>query len=242
MLLQACLNGSRQPSEHPRLPVTPSELAADAVAAVDVGAVGLHVHAKRSDGLDSLAGPDIDAAVRAVRAAVPGVPLGVTTGAWAAASVTARLEAVRSWTELPDFASVNWHEPGAEELASLLLDRGIGVEAGVWRTDAAERWRGWSRSRECVRVLLEVIGVATESSLCEELLAAIGDSHGIPVLLHGEGRTCWPVFDRAVRRRSEVRIGLEDTLTMPDGSPARDNRSLIEAALYRAREVGAPDE
>lgn len=38
---------------------------------------------------------------------------------------------------LPDFASVNWHEDGADEVAAALLEIGVGVEAGLWHVDAA---------------------------------------------------------------------------------------------------------
>ena len=37
-MLQACLNGSRAAGEHPALPLTPEQLAADARACVDAGA------------------------------------------------------------------------------------------------------------------------------------------------------------------------------------------------------------
>ena len=32
-------------------------------------------------------------------------------------------------------------------------------------------------------------------------------------------------------RDLDTRIGLEDTLVMPDGSPCPDNRALVEAAI-----------
>ena len=74
------------------------------------------------------------------------VPVGVTTGAWAEPGPAARLERVRSWSMLsepPDHASVNWHEEGAEEIAAALLDRGVGVEAGIWSgTDGGGPLRG----------------------------------------------------------------------------------------------------
>ena len=38
-----------------------------------------------------------------------------------------------AWTTVPDFVSINLSEPGADELAAVVLDTlGIGVEAGVW--------------------------------------------------------------------------------------------------------------
>ena len=81
--VKACINGARTPDQHPNLPVTPEQLAAEAVAAHQAGAKAVHMHPKTADGVDSLEPDVVDAAVAAVRHAVPGLPLGVTTGFWA---------------------------------------------------------------------------------------------------------------------------------------------------------------
>ena len=136
--LKACINGARRPGEHPGLPVTPDQLAAEAVAAHAAGARAVHLHPKSADGEDSLLPGEVDPAVAAVRQALPGLPVGVTTGFWALPDPQQRLRAVESWGVLPDFASVNWHEPGSAELAWVLLSRGIGVEAGIFYAEAAQ--------------------------------------------------------------------------------------------------------
>lgn len=120
VLLKACLNGTRRPGEHPALQVSAAELAAAAAAAVASGADAVHLHAKDARGADTLDAAVVSAALEAVRAAAPGIPVGVTTGAWIGGSPATRLAAVRSWRVLPDFASVNWHEPGAVDLAAAL--------------------------------------------------------------------------------------------------------------------------
>lgn len=140
MLLKACLNGSRRPGEHPALPVRPSEVAEAAVAAVAAGAGAVHVHSKDVEGGDTLDAAALARVVEAARAAAPGTSVGVTTGAWASSGPRERLALVRSWQVLPDFASVNWHEPGAEDVATELLLRGVGVEAGLWTPRAVKSW------------------------------------------------------------------------------------------------------
>lgn len=80
------------------------------------------------------------AAVAAVREALPGLPLGVTTGFWALPDPDARRRAVEGWTVLPDFASLNWQEPGSPELADVLLGKGLGVEIGLAYLEAAASW------------------------------------------------------------------------------------------------------
>jgi uncharacterized protein (DUF849 family) len=59
----------------------------------------------------------------------------------------------------------------------------------------------------------------------------------IPLLLHGTEATVWPMMDEAIARGYDVRIGLEDTLVMPDGRPAKDNVALVTEAVRRVRAV-----
>ncbi len=74
--------------------------------------------------------------VRALRAATPGLAVGVTTGAWAQPDPERRRDQIMAWQERPDFASVNWHEEGAEGVARALLEQDVGVEAGLWSASA----------------------------------------------------------------------------------------------------------
>lgn len=61
---------------------------------------------------------------------------------------------------------------------------------------------------------------------------AFATSAGIrcPIVQHGFGPNAWPLLEDAISRGYDVRIGLEDTLLMPDGSPAKDNAALVAAA------------
>ncbi len=229
--LKACINGARTPDEHPNLPVTAEQLAAEAVAAHQAGAKAVHMHPKNADGVDSLLPADVDAAVAAVRAALPGLPLGVTTGYWALPDAQQRLKAVSSWTVLPDFTSLNWHEPGSPELARLLLSRGLGVEVGIFHAEAAQSWAASDIAQHCMRVMIELGAdgdVATADELLE-LVAAAGSP--APTLLHGYDESCWPLLEHAALRGVQTRIGLEDTLALPDGSGADGNAALVTAAV-----------
>ncbi|HEX2289416.1 MAG TPA: 3-keto-5-aminohexanoate cleavage protein, partial [Pseudonocardiaceae bacterium] len=130
-MVQVCLNGPRTAADGTAVPLTPESMADSAADAVAAGATDIHVHPKTPCGRDTLSPRVLAQTLSAIRARVS-VPVGVTTGAWAEPDTAARLERVRSWTVLPDHASVNWHEPGAEDVAALLLDLGVGVEAGIW--------------------------------------------------------------------------------------------------------------
>lgn len=233
MLLQACINGARSATEHPALSADATLSAADAARAVAAGANEIHVHPKDAAGHDSMAAADVERWLRALRSACPDVPIGVTTGAWIERDVERRLAAIEEWTELPDVASVNWHEAGADAVAELLLSRGVGVEAGIWDATGLEAWsRSPVRSR-CARVLIELPDEAVEvvRRHAEGLIAHVRlDEPSIPILLHGELRSAWPAFSLAVELELDSRIGLEDTLSLPDGRTAPDNATLVRTA------------
>lgn len=166
--------------------------------------------------------------VNAIRDAAPGLPIGVTTGAWLVENPRDRVRLIEQWDVLPDFASVNWHEEGAEDVAAAILDHGVGLEIGLWSLAAARSWVSSELRSECLRVLIELSSNATVV-LADEILDVIGAESG--VLVHGEEESCWPAVRFALDRGFGIRIGLEDTLELPDGSSAPDNAGLVRAAL-----------
>ncbi|RYZ42299.1 MAG: hypothetical protein EOO71_08420 [Myxococcaceae bacterium] len=241
MLLKACLNGARAATAHPRLPVTPEALGREAAACHAAGAGAFHVHPRDARGSESLDAADIGAAVVALRRACPGVPVGVSTGAWILPDAEARRARIATWATLssearPDFASVNLSEPGWASIADTLLDAGIGVEAGVWFPEDVPRLMSWSRAPECLRVLVETQSPEPEAA-CEqartlvEALRATGLER--PLLVHGDEGGAWAVLEWARRHGFDARIGLEDTLVLPDGRVAPDNAALVAHALSR---------
>ena len=141
MTIQAALNGTRSWTEHPEIPITPARQATEAKASVAAGANAIHVHVRDEHGSESLAPDDLAKTVTAIRQACPGIPTGVSTGSWIVPDLGRRLALIRAWTVLPDFASVNLHEAGAIDVIRLLLDKGVGVEAGVWNAPAARAGR-----------------------------------------------------------------------------------------------------
>ncbi|MFA1547365.1 3-keto-5-aminohexanoate cleavage protein [Actinomadura chokoriensis] len=228
-MLQVCPNGPRTEG----VPVSPEEVAAAVRAAADVGAQDAHLHPKDATGADTLDPFHVAETITAVRARTPSIDVGVTTGAWTAPDPAERAALIRSWTVLPDHASVNFHESGAEMVAEALFERGVAIEAGIFSgTEGAERFLRWPHAHHVLRVLAEVTDTAPETATdtAKALLHAIGTRHARPILLHGEDGGAWPVLRLAVRHNLDVRIGLEDTLTLPDGSPAGDNAALVQTA------------
>lgn len=240
MLIKAAINGGRTRAEHPGIPVTPEQQAEEAAAAVAAGAGAIHVHVRGSDGRESLAPDEVARALELIRAACPGTAVGVSTGAWIAADASRRLSLVRGWKVLPDFASVNVHEDGAIELIRLLLDRRVGVEAGVWNARAAQTLRGSGLAHECLRVLIEPAEDGGDAMTnLKQIEAALGQA-APSRLLHGLDASAWEFVALAAERGYDTRTGLEDTLTLPDGSVAENNARLVTEALRIVTKVVRP--
>jgi uncharacterized protein (DUF849 family) len=231
MVLQACLNGDRAHG----VPTSPEELGAEARACVAAGAVSIHAHPRDSDGLETLEPAPIAAAVRELRTA--GVEISLSTGLWiTAGDVDARLWAVRGWTECPDLVSLNLSEEGWRELAEVLAEKGIGIEVGVWTPADAETLL--ASGLDVRRVLIEPkTGSSAEAvALAGEIDGVLDDGGStVPRLHHGAGPATWAVLDAAVPRGHDIRIGLEDVTTLPDGRRAPDNAALVVETVLRYR-------
>ena len=156
VVIEAALNGSRPRSDHPGIPVSPAELAREGRRCADAGATVLHVHARDDAGTWS-SDPGLYAEIiLALRAAVPGTLLSITSlrpAGVAVAEVVRLLEVLAGDAATrPDLISVNlghivaWertangsrrtrHFPnGYEEIARIVAAcgrLGIGREFGV---------------------------------------------------------------------------------------------------------------
>jgi uncharacterized protein (DUF849 family) len=236
VLLQAALNGPFGKDLHPKLPVSVHELARDAAACVAAGARAIHLHPRDAEGAERLDARVVDGVVAAVRDAC-GVPVGVSTGAWIEPDPGRRLGLIAGWSA-PDYASVNLSEEGAADTMRTLLDAGVGIEAGVWSVEDAERLAASGLGDRVTRILVEPVDASAGDAVAvvDEIHAAL-ERLGVtaPRLQHGDGEATWVLLRDAIRRGIDTRIGLEDTVDGPDGARAEDNEALVRAA----RDLGA---
>jgi uncharacterized protein (DUF849 family) len=244
MLIEVALNGRRTRAEHALVPCSPVELAIAAKEAVAAGAGAAHFHVRGLDERESLDADDVARAVAAVRAAIPGIPFGVSTGLWMVRDPRVRHEKVAAWKTFPDFASVNFNEEGGIALAEMLIAKGMGVEAGVGSVPATEKFLESGLAPRCRWVLLEPEQQEMDQALMvvakiEEMLRGAGIA--LPIILHGLNRTAWEFIDEAARRGYGTRIGFEDVLTLPDGSHASSDAALVAEAGERVRKLGLGD-
>jgi uncharacterized protein (DUF849 family) len=232
-MLQACLNGGRDEGFHAAIPLTPHELAADARAVVEAGAQQLHIHSRDAAGRESLHPDDTASALEAIRASVPGIAVGVSTGWWIAPRGRARQQHIRAWQVLPDYVSVNLVEEDATEVIDLVLEKGIGVEAGLWSPRDAKKFVAHPNVGNCLRVLIEINEqeFSTSAEAARQIMEILDHAEiQLPRLLHGFENTMWPFYRKALRLGLDARIGLEDGKLLPSGAEAENNAALIRAA------------
>lgn len=234
MLIKAAINGGRTKTEHSSIPVSPGEIASAVLESVNSGASAIHFHIRSQDGNESLAGGDLARTLHAIRELAPTAPVGVSTGAWIVPNPLQRAKAISSWTTLPDFASVNFTEEGAYEVAEILFQKGVGVEAGLSETNETRQFVNSGLASRCLRVLLEPQEQEIEKArvTVSEMIAVL-DQAGldIPRVLHGTEATVWKLMEDAIKLSYGIRVGFEDTLTLPDGSVAGSNAELVKAAV-----------
>lgn len=232
MIVQACLNGARQPDFHPKLPLTPEAIAADGVACLQAGAAELHIHPRGADLVESLAA--VDSTIAVVRAACPGTLIGVSTGAWIENDVQRTRDCISNWAVLPDYASVNLSEDDAPEVMDILRSIGVGIEAGLATVADAERFVALAGHGKVLRILIEIEEQQSSAAIAiaediVKVLARAGVTRSI--LLHGFDATAWDLVRLAHERSWSTRIGLEDCRDMPDGRRASGNAALVAEAV-----------
>lgn len=254
------------PARHP-VPVTASEMAAEARRAFDAGAAVMHVHFRRQEpGLGHL--PSWEPAlaadiIGAIRAACPGVVINQTTGVIGddIAGPVGCLAATRPEIAACNAGSLNYLKTasgGRWAWPPMLFDNPVDKVA---RFLEAMRASGSRPEFECfdtgmvrsVALFAEtgmfsgppkynfVMGVASGMPADPDLLPILA-RHAMPggrwsVTAIGRDEI-WPLHEAAARLGGDLRTGVEDTFYLPDGSRTDGNGPLVEAIVAIARGEG----
>lgn len=98
-----------------------------------------------------------------------------------------------------------------------LIQAGVGIEAGVWTVEDAERLAASGLGEQITRILVEPVDAGANALEAVDDIHRALDSCGLtaPRLQHGDGEATWVLLTDAVRRGLDTRIGLEDTLYEP---------------------------
>jgi uncharacterized protein (DUF849 family) len=198
----------------------------------------LHLHPYGVDGRETLDAEPCAAAVRAVRSRCPGVPISLSTSADIEPDSERRRALVGGWTELPDLVTANQGEPGILELCELLLERQIGVEAGLLSLEDAHAFVESGIAPRCVRAMVEPLDAEPDDAVAHAEameLALVEGGVELEQVHHGDGIASWAVNRRGAARGHGIRTGLEDTPVLPDGRTAAGNGELVAAAAALLR-------
>lgn len=81
LILTAAITGAETTREHqPNLPITPEEQAKEAKACYEAGARVIHLHVREDDGTPSQRLERFQESIEAIREAVPGIIIQISTG------------------------------------------------------------------------------------------------------------------------------------------------------------------
>ncbi|NYH98827.1 3-keto-5-aminohexanoate cleavage protein [Cupriavidus plantarum] len=263
-VLAVAPNGARKTHrDHPRLPITPAELARCARECLDVGASMMHLHVRKGDGTHSLEVEDYAPAVAAVRQAVgQALVIQLTTEAVGIYAPAQQMVVVRALR--PEAASVAVRElvptevSGAEEAAEAeagaffhwMRDEGVVAQYILYDADDVRRYAAL-RARGVIPAdghwVLFVLGrysVGQTSSPADlvPFLAAwreLGlDRSGIEWAVCAFGRQEAACAAAAILLGGHARIGFENNMLLPSGEVAADNAALLRAVRSSVEGLG----
>ena len=253
VVVMAAPNGARRTREdHPAVPLTPDELAAEAASLLAAGVSVLHLHVRDAEGRHSIDPGRYRDAIGAIRSEVgKELILQVTSeavGRYTAAEQMAMVEELQpeavslALRELcPDEAS----EAGAGQFFRNLRPGGVWPQYIVYSPDELVRFDRlrqaglFGEERPFCLLVLGRYSKQLEGSLDE--LAAMRsavDTRAFPWAVCCFGRHENAAMLAATRADGHVRIGFENNLVMADGTSASDNSALIEQYVSSARDLG----
>ena len=254
------------PSQHP-VPVTPSQMAAEARDAFNAGAAIMHVHLRQQgDGKGHLPSwdPDVAQAVcQAIRDACPGVIINLTTGVIGPdiSGPAACIRRVKPEIAACNAGSLNYlklREDGRWAWPPMVFDNPVAkvqamldvmaeaathpefecFDVGIVRSVGMYLKAGMFSG---VPEYNFVMGVASGMPCDAALLALLPKYAAADAVWQATliGRAeIWPVHQRVAELGGMLRTGLEDSFYLPGGERATGNGPMIEALAQCARGAG----
>jgi 3-keto-5-aminohexanoate cleavage enzyme len=249
VMIMVAPNGARKTkADHPQIPITPEELAQEAVKCVSAGASALHMHVRdKNDGhvLDAARYLEVLASAKPVAS---GAILQITTEAVGIFSPDEQMQCVRDVAPesvsialkelIPDARS----ESVAQKFLNELEDAGCSVQFICYDGDDVKRFlelRGRGIIPQRHPFLLFVlgrysVGQRSQPSDLDPFVEAIS-GHDVAWAMCAFGKQECACALHAARLGGHIRIGFENNVLLPDGTEAPDNASLIDATVNELR-------
>ena len=259
LIITVALTGNIPTTEmNPNLPVTPDEIAADVRRCADAGAVVFHVHARDKDQKPTLGIDVFKENARCIKAVAPEIIMQFSTGARAGKDWEARANPVRLLPEMASFTTGSNNLPGIvyenspefiEFLAGVFKETDVKPEIEVFETGMISNALYLQKKGLIEAPLHFDFVLGAPGSMAGTVKNLVFLSESIPAgstwTVAGIGKAEILLATAAIAMGGHVRVGLEDNLYLPDGSPA-SNPKLVNKVVAIAGEIGrdiaGPDE
>lgn len=240
----------RDKTTHPQIPMNIEEIAETAAAGQAAGATALHLHIRDAEGRHSLDPGGYRDAIAAVTARAPALDIQVTTEAAGRYGVESQLAVVAELRPAEASVSIReaLREPDlAKRLYAVAHEGGIRIQHILFDTqDLAALRAAWSdgmvpASMRSVLLVLGRYAPPTDAGIDDlaPFVAAVRDSVD-DWMVCAFGPAEHAVLARAAAMGGHVRVGFENNIFRPDGTPARDNAENVARIVTAAREMGRP--
>ncbi len=247
-------NGARrQKTDHPALPLTISEIAQTARACQIAGADAIHMHVRDRDRQHTLDAGLYREAIAETNAHAPSLAIQITTESGGLFGVAQQLDCLR--TLRPAAASISVREiMRTPDLAALVYataaDFGTNVQHILYDTGDLITLRRLIDAGTVPQDMTDVLLVlgryapprpARASELASFVAALNGDFHNWTACAFGPNEHA--VMLEAAKLGGHIRVGFENNICRPDGTPARDNAESVDriaAALRKPARKATP--
>lgn len=233
-------NGARlQKSDHAAVPLSTKELAATARACQVAGANAIHLHVRDANGGHSLDTNLYRAAISAINDVAPGLQIQVTT------------EAAGQYTVAAQLAMLKDLKPAAASIAVREIGRSPELVADVYATAQKQNTKVQHilYGANCIDVLLGWIATGRVPQDMRDVILVLGQyaparfgrpeelTHMVERLQKSQLRVTVCAFGpdeqacllAAARLGCELRVGFENNLIAPDGTPWSDNAAAVRS-------------
>ena len=258
LVITAALVGAETTREQtPYLPITPEEIAAEAVRCHEAGASIVHLHVREPDGTPSQSAELFRETIERIRERAPDLICQTSTGGAVGMGVDERAQPLTLRNSArPDMATLTtgtvnfgdevfWNPlPLVRDLARRIREAGIVPEiecfdAGMIDTALLLAKEGLLDLPAHFDFVLGVRGaLGARRSTLEFLRSEIPE--GSTWTVAGVGRHQLPMAEIAIALGGHVRVGLEDNIYVSKGVLAKGSFELVQRVVEMARAAGRP--
>jgi 3-keto-5-aminohexanoate cleavage enzyme len=262
LVITCALTGGIHGKEaNPNLPEQPDEIVEQGVAAAEVGAAILHVHARNPDGSNTMS-PGIYGELHDRLRAGTDAVIQLTTGGSPTLPVDERLNTVLL---NPEMCSLNMgllnffirgeqvffanHRSDIERFAREIAARDVKPELEVYSAAMLEEVEhllglGILSPPYVINLVFHTPTQGGTRGTPENLLDAVGRiralGEDVRINVTSMGATQLPLTTIAMAMGLNIRVGMEDNVLFRRGEPLQNNAQLVERAVRIARELDRP--